>query len=95
MSLSDSAHLPPLITLPAGSKPITNKAGHFVVLNPYAATKLRYWTIFMRHDGTIAARFNKNNEVNVEKFGSYVLIHLHPFNPDSPPRLTVEDSDAG
>lgn len=93
--LSDAKGAPPLITLPPGTKRITNKAGHFVVLNPYAATKLKYWTIFMSHDGVLMARFNKNNEQPLERFGAYTLIHLHPFNPESPPRLTIGEPEAG
>lgn len=80
--LSDARYKPPFVRLPDGSKPITNKAGHFIILNPFAQTKLRYWTLYATPDGQYRARFNNKHDEPVGRFGSYTVIHLRPHDAD-------------
>jgi len=74
---------PPHIALPPGTKKVTNRAGHFVVLNAFAAEKLKYWTIYRNSAGQLRAKFATHqrapkNDHPLEAFGSYTLVHLQP-----------------
>jgi hypothetical protein len=82
--------LPPAVSLPPGTKKVSNRAGHFVVLNPIAAEKLKYWIVYRNAAGQYRAKFathqsKSKNDHPLESFGAYVLVHLQPHTPSQPP----------
>lgn len=81
--LSEARYAPPFVKLPEGSRPVTNLAGFYLILNPFAATKLRYWTIYRSPSGEYRARFNHKHDEPVAQFGAFTIIHLHPQPGDA------------
>ena len=86
--LSDQQHKQPLVALPDGSRPVVNKAGTYVVLNFFAATKLKYWTIYEAPNGEIRVRFNTKHNEPLGQFGAYTVVHIRPvpspLQPEKP-----------
>ena len=74
-----SVTLPPLIALPEGTRRVHNRAGKYVVLNSFAAEKLKYWSIYESNDGIVMARFMKAHCKPVADFGAYTIVHINPL----------------